>query len=86
MVRELLPDGEFIEVYVQTPLEIAEQRDIKGLYAKARAGKIKNFTGIDSPYDEPEAAEIVVDTAALSADEAADAILLAIKSRLQPAG
>lgn len=86
MVRELMPDGEFIEVYVQTPLEIAEQRDVKGLYAKARAGQIKNFTGIDSPYDEPEAAEIVVDTAVLSADEAADAILTAIKSRLQPAG
>jgi bifunctional enzyme CysN/CysC len=85
MVRELLPDGEFLEVFVQTPLEIAEQRDVKGLYAKARAGKIKNFTGIDSPYEEPDAAEIVVDTAALSAEAAADAILAAIQSRLQPA-
>jgi bifunctional enzyme CysN/CysC len=82
MVRELLPDGEFVEVHVDTPLHVAEARDVKGLYAKARAGKIKNFTGIDSPYESPDAAEIVVDTAALSAEEAADAILTRISPRL----
>ncbi|OSZ72540.1 adenylyl-sulfate kinase [Sphingomonas sp. IBVSS1] len=82
MVRELLPDGEFVEVHVDTPLDVAEARDVKGLYAKARAGKIKNFTGIDSPYEAPDAAEIVVDTAALSAEEAADAILARISPRL----
>ena len=58
MARELFPEGEFLEVFVDAPLALAEQRDVKGLYAKARAGKIKNFTGIDSPYEAPEAAEI----------------------------
>jgi len=71
MARELFADGEFIEVFVDTPLEVAEQRDVKGLYAKARKGEIKNFTGIDSPYEPPEAAEIVVDTVAESADSVA---------------
>jgi bifunctional enzyme CysN/CysC len=55
MAREILEDGEFIEVFVDTPLAVAEQRDVKGLYAKARAGQLKNFTGIDSPYEAPEA-------------------------------
>jgi bifunctional enzyme CysN/CysC len=58
MARELFTEGEFLEVFVDAPLALAEQRDVKGLYAKARAGKIKNFTGIDSPYEAPEAAEI----------------------------
>ena len=62
MARELFEPGEFVEVYVDTPLEVAEQRDVKGLYAKARAGKIPNFTGIDSPYEAPEHAELVLDT------------------------
>ena len=62
MARELFADGEFIEVFVDTPLEECERRDVKGLYAKARAGQIPNFTGIDSPYERPEHAEIVLDT------------------------
>ena len=62
MARELFEDGEFIEVFVDTPLEVAEQRDVKGLYAKARAGLIKNFTGIDSEYQPPENAELVFNT------------------------
>ena len=82
MVRDLMPAGEFVEVFVETPLEVAEQRDVKGLYAKARAGKIKNFTGIDSPYELPEAPELVVNTATLSAEDAADAILAFIAGRL----
>jgi bifunctional enzyme CysN/CysC len=78
MVRRLLPEGEFIEIYVDTPLAEAEKRDLKGLYAKARAGELKNFTGIDSPYEAPEEPEIHVDTTALSADEAADRIVEAV--------
>ena len=75
MVRDMLPDGEFIEVHVDTPLEVAEARDVKGLYKKARSGELKNFTGIDSPYEAPENAEIRVDTTAISPDEAADIII-----------
>ena len=75
MVRELLPEGEFFEVFVDTPLEEAEKRDVKGLYAKARAGELKNFTGIDSPYEEPEEPEMRIDTTALTADQAADRIV-----------
>ena len=74
MVREMVGDGEFIEVFVDTPLEICEQRDIKGLYKKARAGELKNFTGIDSPYETPECAEIHVNTVDNTADEAAEEI------------
>jgi bifunctional enzyme CysN/CysC len=74
LVRHMLPEGEFIEIFVDTPLSDAEKRDPKGLYAKARAGEIKNFTGIDSPYEVPENAEIVIDTMKLSAEQAADLI------------
>jgi bifunctional enzyme CysN/CysC len=62
MAREMFAEGEFLEVFVDTPLEVAEQRDVKGLYGKARAGKIKNFTGISSPYEVPEHAEVVMNT------------------------
>jgi bifunctional enzyme CysN/CysC len=75
MVRRMVPEGEFIEIFVDTPLAEAEKRDAKGLYAKARAGELKNFTGIDSPYEEPEAPEIRIDTTKLSAEEAADLIV-----------
>jgi bifunctional enzyme CysN/CysC len=75
MVRKMLPQGEFIEVFIDTPLTEAEKRDPKGLYAKARAGEILNFTGIDSPYEAPDDAEIVIDTMKLSAEEAADLIV-----------
>ncbi|MFL6720741.1 MAG: sulfate adenylyltransferase subunit CysN [Sphingomonas sp.] len=75
MVRNMIPDGEFLEIFVDTPLAEAEKRDTKGLYAKARAGELKNFTGIDSPYEPPEAPEIHIDTTALSAEEAADRIV-----------
>ena len=59
--RVLFDDGQFLEIYVDTPIEIAEKRDIKGLYAKARRGEIPNFTGIDSPYEEPQSPEIRLD-------------------------
>ena len=75
MAREMLEDGEFVEVYVETPLAVAEQRDVKGLYKKARAGQLKNFTGVDSPYEAPEHAELVVDTTTLSPVEAAERIV-----------
>jgi len=75
MARDLMEDGEFVEVYVATPLAVAEERDVKGLYAKARAGELKNFTGIDSPYEEPENAEIMVDTTTLSPEQAAEEIV-----------
>ena len=75
MVRDMLPEGEFIEIFVDTPLEVAEQRDVKGLYKKARAGQLKNFTGIDSPYEEPETAEIRVNTTETTPKEAAQHII-----------
>jgi bifunctional enzyme CysN/CysC len=75
MAREMMAEGEFIEVFVDAPLAVAEARDVKGLYAKARAGELKNFTGIDSPYEAPEAAEIHVDTTAMDAVAAAEAIV-----------
>jgi len=75
MVRQMIPAGEFVEIYVDTPLAVAEQRDVKGLYKKARAGELKNFTGIDSPYEPPEVPEIRVNTAEMSAEEAADYII-----------
>jgi len=74
LARDLVDDGEFVEIYVATPLAVAESRDVKGLYRKARAGEIKNFTGIDSPYEEPENPEITVDTTAMSPEAAAERI------------
>ncbi|MBY6205430.1 sulfate adenylyltransferase subunit CysN [Halomonas denitrificans] len=81
MVRELMEDGEFIEIHVDAPLEVCESRDPKGLYAKARAGVIRNFTGIDSPYEAPEDPEIVVDTSELSVDECVEELLAYLKRR-----
>ncbi|WP_194953383.1 sulfate adenylyltransferase subunit CysN [Sphingopyxis solisilvae] len=75
MVRAMLPEGEFIEIFIDTPLEEAERRDVKGLYKKARAGQLKNFTGIDSPYEAPETPEIRIDTTVMSPEEAADLII-----------
>jgi bifunctional enzyme CysN/CysC len=78
MVRQMLPEGEFIEVFVDTPIAVAEARDVKGLYKKARAGQLKNFTGIDSPYEVPENAEIRIDTTSISPEEAAERIVAEI--------
>ncbi|MBI1198425.1 MAG: sulfate adenylyltransferase subunit CysN [Phenylobacterium sp.] len=75
MARELMGEGEFVEVFVDTPLAEAEKRDVKGLYAKARAGQLKNFTGIDSPYEAPEDPEIRVNTVSLTAEQAAEQIV-----------
>jgi bifunctional enzyme CysN/CysC len=75
MVRRMLPEGEFIEIFVDTPLADAEARDVKGLYAKARAGELPNFTGIDSPYEAPENPELRIDTMAMSAEAAAEQVV-----------
>jgi bifunctional enzyme CysN/CysC len=75
LARELVQEGEFIEIFVDTPLAVAEQRDPKGLYQKARRGELVNFTGIDSPYEPPQAPEIRIDTTALSPEQAADLII-----------
>jgi bifunctional enzyme CysN/CysC len=75
MARERVEGGEFIEVFVNTPIEVAEQRDPKGLYQKARSGELANFTGIDSPYEAPESPELTVDTTTMSPEEAADVIV-----------
>ena len=81
MARELMAEGEFLEVFVDTPLEVAEQRDPKGLYKKARRGELRNFTGIDSPYEVPENAEIRVDTTLELAEPAAEAIVQQLVER-----
>jgi bifunctional enzyme CysN/CysC len=81
MARQLLDEGEFIEVFVDTPLEVAEERDCKQLYQRARRGEIKNFTGIDSPYERPEASEIHIDTTEVSAEDAASLIISELRRR-----
>jgi bifunctional enzyme CysN/CysC len=81
MARALLGDGQFIEVHVDTPIEVAENRDVKGLYQKARRGELKNFTGIDSPYEAPETPELRVDTSTMSADEAAEQVIACLRQR-----
>ncbi|HUD27391.1 MAG TPA: sulfate adenylyltransferase subunit CysN [Novosphingobium sp.] len=75
MVRSMLPEGEFLEVFIDTPLKVAEARDVKGLYKKARSGELKNFTGIDSPYEAPRNPEVRVDTTVVSPEEAAELIV-----------
>ena len=81
MVRELMGEGEFVEIFVDTPLEVCEERDPKGLYRKARAGEIKNFTGIDDPYEAPENPEITLHTADESAQESAAKIVAALEEK-----
>jgi bifunctional enzyme CysN/CysC len=81
LVRAMVEEGEFIEVFVDTPIEDCAARDPKGLYAKAKAGKIKNFTGIDSPYERPEQAEIVLETVGASPEALADIVMTALRKR-----
>jgi adenylylsulfate kinase len=80
-VRAAMGEGDFIEVYVNAPLEVCEARDPKGLYKKARAGEIKGFTGIDDPYEAPENPELVLDAASKSADELADEVIAFLRSK-----
>lgn len=80
-VRGLMPHGDFLEVYCRCPLEVCEQRDVKGLYRKARAGEIPHFTGISSPYEEPLSPELVVDTSALTLEASVNAVLELLMQR-----
>jgi adenylylsulfate kinase len=80
-VRNLMPHGDFFEVYCKAALETCEARDVKGLYKKARTGEIKNYTGIDSPYEAPEKPELVVDTDALSIEESVNEVLKLLQAR-----
>jgi bifunctional enzyme CysN/CysC len=84
MARELMGEREFVEVFVDTPLAEAEKRDVKGLYAKARAGQLKNFTGIDSPYEAPENPEIRIDTTRVSPEAAAEGIFAWLEGAFDP--
>ncbi len=79
--RSLHPDGRFIEVFVDTPLEVCEQRDVKGLYAKARAGEIPEFSGISAPYEPPDAPELRIETAERTIDECVADVLAELESR-----
>jgi len=81
MARAVMSDSAFLEIFVDTPLAVAEKRDVKGLYKKARAGELKNFTGIDSSYEPPQNAEIVVNTATMNAEQAAETILDKLEER-----
>jgi bifunctional enzyme CysN/CysC len=81
MARDLVEAGEFLEVFVDAPLDVAEARDPKGLYAKARRGELRNFTGIDSPYEPPEAPELRIDTTALTPAAAAARVVAALRDR-----
>jgi bifunctional enzyme CysN/CysC len=81
MVRERVAEGEFIEIFVDTPLEECMRRDPKGLYAKARRGEIKNFTGIDSPYEVPDNAELHLQTAGLTPEALADKVVSTLHER-----
>ena len=81
MVRSIMKEGEFVEIYVSASLEVCETRDTKGLYKKARAGEIKNFTGISDPYEAPENAELTVDTGGQTLDESAEVVLNYLESK-----
>ena len=80
-VRSLVPHGDFFEIYCHAPLEVCEQRDVKGLYKRARAGEIKDFTGISSPYEVPERPELVVDTGTRPLQECVDAVIALLRDR-----
>ncbi|NMG76351.1 sulfate adenylyltransferase subunit CysN [Aromatoleum diolicum] len=81
MARSLMGDGEFLEVFIDTPLDVAEQRDVKGLYKKARRGELKNFTGIDSPYEAPEQPDVRIDTMMMGTNDAAEYLVLELQRR-----
>ncbi len=81
LVRRLLPQGDFIEIYCKASIETCESRDVKGLYKRARAGKIKNYTGIDSPYEAPDNPELVINTENESLEESVAKVVVFLKSR-----
>ena len=79
LARSLVAEGEFVEVHVDTPLDVAESRDVKGLYKKARRGELRNFTGVDSPYEVPEAPELRVNTVSCTPEEAAERVIARLR-------
>ncbi|KUM51983.1 adenylyl-sulfate kinase [Rheinheimera sp. EpRS3] len=81
LVKSLIPPGKFIEVHIATPLEVCEQRDVKGLYKKARAGEISHFTGISDPYEAPQAADLVLDTSVTSLEDSVQQLLELLKQK-----
>ncbi|HEY0923085.1 adenylyl-sulfate kinase [Rheinheimera pacifica] len=81
LVKSLIPPGKFIEVHIATPLEVCEQRDVKGLYKKARAGQISHFTGISDPYEAPEHADLVLDTSVTSLEDSVQQLLELLKQK-----
>ncbi len=81
LVRSLIPAGKFIEVHIATPLDVCEQRDVKGLYQKARRGEISQFTGISDPYEPPAAADLVLDTSVTSLEESVQQLLVLLQQR-----
>lgn len=81
MVRQMVEPGEFLEVFVNTPIDVCEERDPKGLYKKARAGEISDFTGIDSPYEAPLRAEVEIDTAQESLEQIAAELVAELAKR-----
>ena len=81
MAKDIIGEEHFIEVYVNTPLEVCEARDVKGLYKKARAGELKNFTGIDSTYEEPENPDLILNTSSGDAEELTDQIIKFLKDK-----
>ncbi|GAB2912085.1 adenylyl-sulfate kinase [Rheinheimera gaetbuli] len=81
LVKSFIPPGKFIEVHISTPLEVCEQRDVKGLYKKARAGEISHFTGISDPYEAPEHADLVLDTSVTSLEDSVQQLLALLKQR-----
>lgn len=80
-VRSLVPHGDFLEIYCNSPLEVCEGRDVKGMYKRARAGEIKDFTGISSPYEAPDAPELAVETGTLSLEESVDSVMRLLRER-----
>jgi len=83
-VKKIVGDANYIEVFVDTPLEVCEQRDVKGLYKKARAGEVKNFTGISSPYERPENPDVIIPTDRMSVDESLDLLLKTVEPKINP--
>lgn len=84
MAREIIGEEDFVEIYVSTPLEECERRDVKGLYAKARRGEIKDFTGITSPFEAPDAPALAIDTTNLSVEEAVEQVLKIVEPKIKP--
>jgi adenylylsulfate kinase len=80
-VRSLFTPGDFLEIYCRCPLEVCESRDVKGLYQRARAGEVKNFTGVSSPYEAPDRPELIIDTDRMNLAESADSVLNLLRAR-----